>query len=242
VARSLRAADAQVFLNTFDRDWAVQALGVRAHTATVLPNGVADELLDQPDAVRMASDGRPLALAFLGAWIPRKGIHALMSMVERLEEHGVRYSLRLLGTGAPAAEVRGAFVESARQRITVHPTYRRRELPSLLADAEVLIHPSWTEGFSLALVEAMACGLVPIATRSGGSAAVVVSDETGVLLRTDDDEEMAAAVVRLARNPVERLHMRRAAQARARTLRWDGIAARTLEVYRAAIARRSASR
>src|SRR6185503_10106743 len=130
------------------------------------------------------------------------------------------------------------FAPELAGQLTVTPRYDPSELPELLREAEVLLHPSWTEGFSLALVEGMACGLAPVATRSGGATAVIRNGETGVLLDTEAD--IADAVARLAADRASLARMRIAAQASVKVLRWDAIAAQTIDLYRDAIARRRA--
>jgi glycosyltransferase involved in cell wall biosynthesis len=237
VRRSLLASDAQIFLNETDRSFAAERLGVDPSTSVVLPNGVADRLLDLPP-VEIVSAEEPIALAFVGSWIARKGIDAVVEMANLLRSRDVPFTLRLLGTGADAGTVLGAFAPEIRDRVRVTPRFEPRELPELLAGAEVLLHPSWTEGFSLGLVEGMACGLTPVATRSGGSTTVVRDTETGLLLPDESGSALANAVVRLASDRALLARLRTAAQRSVQMLRWDSIAARTMDVYRAAILRR----
>ena len=234
VRRSLVGADAQIFLNEPDRDYAVQRLGVRAATASVLPNGVADRLLDLP-RVEPATTTNPVALAFVGSWIPRKGTRAMVAMASELRSRGVAFTLRLLGTGASEADVLSAFAPEVRDRITVTPRYDPAELPALLHGAEVLLHASWTEGFSLALVEGMACGLAPVASRAGGATTVIRDGATGILLLDESGRLLADGVARLAGDRRTLGRLRVAAQASMQALRWDSIAARTIVTYRAAL-------
>ena len=240
VRRSMRASDAQVFLNEADRSFAAERLGVSAGTSVVLPNGVAGRLLDLP-AVLPSTAGGPIALAFVGSWVARKGIDAVVEMASLLSARDVAFTLRLLGTGALEGDVLGAFAESVRRRVSVTPRFEPDQLPALLEGAEVLLHPSWTEGFSLALPEGMACGLAPVATRSGGATTVVRDGETGFLMRDETGGVLAEVVGRLAGDREILGRLRRAAQRSVQALRWDSIAARTIGVYRDAIARRAAT-
>ena len=237
VRRSLVAADAQIFLNEGDRTFAVERLGVDPATSVVLPNGVPDHLLDLTPVGAEQSTG-PVALAFLGSWIPRKGISAVVEMASLLHSRDVPFSLRLLGTGVASGEVLSAFAPDVRDRISVIPRFEPDELAERLRGAEVLLHPSWTEGFSLALVEGMACGLAPVATRSGGSTAVVRDLETGLLMSDESGVALADGVALLAADRALLGRLREAAQRAVQPLRWDAIASRTIDVYRAALARR----
>lgn len=235
VQQSLVRADAQVFLNEIDRDLAVTTLGVPTATSAVIPNALPVRMLGlEPPPDRAAG---PIALTFIGNWVALKGTAALAEMASTL--HGrVPFTLRLLGTGADAATVLGAFAPDVRASISVLPRYAPADLPALLRDAEVLVHPSWTEGFSLGLVEGMASGLAPIATRSGGATTVIEDGVTGLLMADESGRTLADCVMRLAADRPALLTMRRAAQASVQSLSWSAIATRTLRVYRDAMGRR----
>ncbi len=60
-----------------------------------------------------------------------------------------------------------------------------------LAIADVMLLPSELESFGLAALEAMACGVVPIATRVGGLPEVIDSGNTGFLAAVGDVDAMA---------------------------------------------------
>ncbi len=70
-----------------------------------------------------------------------------------------------------------------------------------LSVAEVLLLPSDTESFGLAALEAMACEVPVIATRTGGLPEVVRDGETGFLVSVGDTEAMAEHAARLIDTP-----------------------------------------
>ncbi len=75
----------------------------------------------------------------------------------------------------------------------------------LLREATIFVLPSRSEGFSNAIVEAMAAGLPVIATRVGGNAEAVADGETGLLVRAEDPAALAVAITLLLDDP-ERVH------------------------------------
>jgi len=238
VARSLHVADAQVFLNAADRCHAIQRLGVAGSRAVVIPNGISDHVLALPPS-GATSPKRWIELAFIGSWIPRKGTKGVVEMAQSLTRRNVPFRLRLLGTGAPDEVVLDSFDEGSRSSVTAVRQFAPGALPALLDGAAVLLHPSWTEGFSLALVEGMAAGLAPVATRSGGATTVIQHERSGLLLANESGDALASAVERLAGDVVLLARMRSDARQSVRSLRWDAIAERTAEVYRGAVARRA---
>jgi glycosyltransferase involved in cell wall biosynthesis len=89
------------------------------------------------------------------------------------------------------------------------------ELPELLSAADVLVMPSARESFGQVIVEAMACGLAPIAARSLGPETIIEDGETGWLVAADDGDALCAAMIDAVNHPVERSRRADAAHAAA---------------------------
>ena len=227
---TLRLADAALFLNSADRDRAVRELGVAGARAHVVANGIPDEFTTLPPPA--PRDGAPLRFVQLGSWSPRKGIAATAEAVGGVLAAQPGSELLVLGSGsADPAAIRAAFPGEVRERVAVHPAFEREELPALVRDHDVLLQPSLAEGFSLALLEGMACGLAPVATRVGAAADVIADGSTGMLVDPGDAPGLRRALDRLAadRPLVDRL--RRGAQAAAREFAWSRVAGETVALY-----------
>jgi glycosyltransferase involved in cell wall biosynthesis len=69
-----------------------------------------------------------------------------------------------------------------------------RDVPALLARAKLFVLPSQSEGISLTLLEAMACGLPVVTTHVGGNPEVVEAGITGLLVPARDPEALAQAI------------------------------------------------
>ncbi len=93
----------------------------------------------------------------------------------------------------------------------------RTDTPDLLAAFDIYALPSFSEGQSLALMEAMAAGLPIAATRVGGNPEVLGQDgETGIFVPPGEPEALATALDRLLRDAGDRpSHGRVGARARA---------------------------
>ena len=91
----------------------------------------------------------------------------------------------------------------------------RSDVPDFLRAADLFVHPSRQEGFSNAILEAMAAGLPVVACDVGGNPEAVVDGETGRLVPPRNPEGLAAAIRELLGDEGERIAMGEAGRRRA---------------------------
>jgi glycosyltransferase involved in cell wall biosynthesis len=75
------------------------------------------------------------------------------------------------------------------------------DLRQYLCAADIFVLPSRSEGFSNAIIEAMAASLPVVATNVGGNAEAVIDGVNGFIVRSEDTEALAEAIERLLSNP-----------------------------------------
>lgn len=80
---------------------------------------------------------------------------------------------------------------------------RRRDVPKLIAAADVVVLPSWYEGLPLAVLEAMAAGRPVIASRLPGVQEIITEGADGVLFEPGDPADLARAIGDVLTNPSE---------------------------------------
>lgn len=238
VRQSLRLADHAFFLNDADRDYAVRNFRMPKERISVLPNGINPLFFDARGS--NISMGGSLRLAFIGRWTRAKGADALAKALTMLAHAGVNIGVTVLGSMCEPDSIRKALPASMLESLRIEPHYLNVDLPKLLAGHAILAFPSLSEGFSLALVEAMACGLAPVATPVGGSCAVIKDGENGVIVPVDNPEALFAAIHNLAQDRVRLLAMRCSAQRTAQAYTWKSIGAQTIAVYEQVLARKGA--
>jgi hypothetical protein len=107
-------------------------------------------------------------LLFVGQWLPAKGTRDLVEAFATLAGRA-DLELACVGTGASEAAVLADFPETVRGRVRVRPHVDRSELHAELAHADLFVFPSLSEGFSNALLEAMAASLPIVATPVGAA-------------------------------------------------------------------------
>ena len=103
------------------------------------------------------------------------------------------------------------------------------ELILLYSLADVFAFPSFSEGFGIPPLEAMACG-VPVITSNTSSLPEVVGD-AALLVDPHDSSALAAAIKRLLGNEALRQELRQKGYERARLYSWTASAQKMLAVY-----------
>lgn len=119
----------------------------------------------QPAAIRaeLGMGAVPLVAA-VGGLVPLKGFDVL---IEALARSGSDAHLVICGEGSEREALR-ALAVSLDMTERVHLPGRRDDVPAVLAAADAFVLSSRTEGFSVALLEAMRAGLPIVATDVGG--------------------------------------------------------------------------
>ncbi|MCX7592014.1 MAG: glycosyltransferase [Kiritimatiellae bacterium] len=104
--------------------------------------------------------------------------------------------LVIVGDGPWASHARALVAELG---VGAHVDFLgfRGDVPALLRTFDVFAYPTTTEGFGLALVEAMAAGVPVVASNVGGVPEVVTNGVTGLLVEFGDVEAFRAEIVRL---------------------------------------------
>jgi glycosyltransferase involved in cell wall biosynthesis len=206
----------------------------RAHRdlrTMVIPNGVAD--MDRsrfPHPTEMHPDC--FNVVMVGRLDIVKGTHVAIEAIAS-EDVPPNIHLYLIGTGPCETELR-ILAQNRGIASRVHLLGFRRNIYDYLAHCHILLMPSLHEGLPYTLLEAMAFGIPPIATRVGGLAEVIRDGVTGLLVPERDPASFARAIQRLHMD--SELRMRLGEQARARQQSKYSLESMTehyVELYRA---------
>ena len=93
----------------------------------------------------------------------------------------------------------------------VHFLGFREDAVDILSSSDLFLLPSTSEGFSISTIEAMACGLPVVATRSGGPEEIVTSGVDGQLIPAASSGRMAESILELASDAAARRRLGEAA-------------------------------
>jgi glycosyltransferase involved in cell wall biosynthesis len=183
------------------RDGLIRRLPHRRASIVHLPYGIP-----LPRRIRNATSG-PLRLVFSGRLEDgQKGVFYLPLIDALLAETGTEVVWTIIGGGPDAAELKRRWTSTSRVRWL--DTRPKDEVVDLLADQDVFVLPTRTEGFPVSLLEAMSAGLVSVVSDiPSGVPEVVRRGETGFLPAVGDVKAFAAAISLLAndRDLLERM-------------------------------------
>jgi glycosyltransferase involved in cell wall biosynthesis len=107
--------------------------------------------------------------------------------------------LLLVGSGRGTSNFRAQVADNRRILWIDRYVLDRRELWRFLSAADVYTLPSRHEGFAVAGIEAMACGLPVVAANASGVEDLLASgeDSVGIIVPQEDPAALAAALLRL---------------------------------------------
>jgi glycosyltransferase involved in cell wall biosynthesis len=148
--------------------------------------------------------GRPI-IAAISRLDPEKGHEVLLEAMQQLV--GRCPDARLVIAGRAAVDPAGRHaalqrrIESLGLGANVRLVGFRRDIPQLLAAADVCVLPAAAEACGRVLLEAMAMAKPVVATASGGTPEIVQDGVTGILVPPGDAGAMAAALEILLRDP-----------------------------------------
>jgi glycosyltransferase involved in cell wall biosynthesis len=235
-------ADLTLMLNSRDRDYACKELKIVPEKLTIVPNGIPEKFINLTWEHTPQSDDLMIGIAQVGSFIARKGIKYSIPALENILRRFDNVKMSFLGTGCPKSEVLSNFSADVRHKITVIPTYHHEALPDLLKTHQIKLFPTLSEGFSLALIETMACGLVPITTSTPGLIEVVQDRQNGILIPPRNSQAIENALEELILNRSQLDRMRRNAYQTAQDYSWMNIAQKNLALYQQVIQQKKAAK
>ncbi len=206
------SAKAASDLNRLDRLIAVsratahcyQEQGVAEETLLVIHNGIAAEAYQGPAQFAIRQElhlPEDCSLAVVIGQIGlRKGHDLLFEALEKIRDHVGDWHFLILGERYSGKQESREFVTRLEQQVErngltdrIHWLGYMNDVPAVLAQADLLIHPARQEPFGRVLLEAAAAGVAILATDVGGTAEMLTHKESAWLVPARDAEALGSA-------------------------------------------------
>lgn len=180
-------------------------VGVAGKRVEVIYNGVAPaQAVTDQETQRCKAElgilGCYPVLGVVGRLDPVKGHRYLLEAMPEILRRWPKAQLLVIGPG----ELEAALKEQVKQLAigaNVHLLGMRQDVRRLLSVLDAFVLPSLSEGFSIALLEAMASGKPVVATLVGGNPELIDPGRTGFLVQPEDTRDLAANLVSLLSDP-----------------------------------------
>lgn len=210
------------------RDWKVAERLIHVCYNGYEPEEFHPEGRGRPEMLKEAS----IVVGTVALLRPEKNLGLLVEAFARLLQVDRKARLLLVGSGPVRPDLEKRMCELQIRDACIFQDTVARPADWMRA-MDVFVLPSTTEGFSNSLLEAMACGCCPVASRVGGTPELVVDEEHGILFESGNVAELSAALIELARDPAKRKAMAGKAAAFVRQqLTMEHAAARLAGIYK----------
>jgi glycosyltransferase involved in cell wall biosynthesis len=201
----------------------------------VVHNGIPD------DAPRRCHDqaAGPVRLLMVGRHAPQKDHETLFRALARLRDKS--WTLDLVGTGPDEDRHKALACELGLAQRVQFLGYRK-DVPELMAAADVYVLISRWEGLPLSIIEAMRAGLPTVGSNVGGCREMVLQGETGYLAARGDAASVARHLATLIDNRDQLRRLGTAARRRfEEEFTLETMFDRTVSTYRTVLARHQPS-
>lgn len=188
------------------------ANGVPPDKIVVNPYGVDLKLFHPPDRPR---NREPFRFLFVGSISARKGIPLLIKAWQSLALKNCE--LWLVG---PISQTERALIPNM-PNVKIKGKYPLSQLPEVLRQCDVMVFPSYCEGFALVLLEALATGLPIITTEATAGPDLIETGTEGSLIPSGNLDALCDSMKYFADNQSRVEVMSRAARRCAERFSWD---------------------
>lgn len=192
----------------------IKAIGVDPGKIVEIPSGTEKDMI----AASIAGHEKgPLQFVFMGRFERRKGVPELNEAIRSLLSENIPFRFEFIGP--IPAEFRIAHAS-----VGYHGEIRDfNKIREILQGSDVLVCPSWSEGFPNVILEAMANGLAVIATDVGAVAAMVDA-QNGWLIKPGDPEGLKQALKMAVASQESLRQKKQSSLVRMRSIfNWDSI-------------------
>ena len=135
--------------------------GADSNKIYICPYGVDLAEFNRTD-LRERTEDEPIRFVFVGGTNQRKGLSYMLEAFQQIDHQKATFTI--IGQDRLNVNLKQKYAKD----VVFTGTVLHTEIPNLLKNSDVMVFPSLAEGFSLSMVEALACGLPIISSCNTG--------------------------------------------------------------------------
>lgn len=181
----------------------VREFRIKERKIIVLKNGV---VIDKTKRIKRIQKNRKIIkLVCVGRLVGSKGFDlAIVAISKILKEKNYKLKLSIAGDGEEKKRL-SELIRKHRLEKIVFLLGERMDVDSLLEESDIFILPSKFEGLSIAMIEAMGCGLPIIASDSPGINDFIIDGKNGLLFKKNNIDDLKEKICQIIENVKLRL-------------------------------------
>ena len=226
----IASGDLTIVQNMRDLGWVKPRLP--AHSAvTMISAAVHPELLDASETYAPPQTRAPGDILWFASWESRKGSYYVPAAFRKLRETYPEARLTIGGTGMSHEALASQFDPLDRANIKVLPRISIDEQIKLFNQSSIFLFPSLSEGFGLALAEAMCFGLAAVTTSTAFGGDELIDGQSARIV-FPSSEHIARALIELMASTETRIRIAEAGRTIAKRFTMDRMVDEYERVFR----------
>jgi len=207
--RAVGMADRVIAISQDTYDWAVRKRGIDPQRVDLVHHGIDTAMCRFVQSEMREELGVPheaQMILFVGRLETRKGVQTLFQAIPDVVSAMPMARFVLVGQDTNTAPHRGSLksylIDNARSHgfadsLVFVDFLSREQLVHVYSACDLFVLPSLQEGFSMSILEALACGKPVVGTAAGGTRDIGLSPPNGILVAPNDADELATAMLSL---------------------------------------------
>jgi glycosyltransferase involved in cell wall biosynthesis len=212
----------------------------------VIPNAIRTKDFEyspsKRDSVRiqLGIDKKTNVIGFVGRFVHEKNLFTLLKSFAAVHHSHTSVKLVMVGEGPLEYQLR-KYVSKAKIDNSVIFCGAKSDIAGILSALDIFVLPSYTEGQSAALLEAISCGRAVICSDIAANREVLTMNQEALFIDPNDSDSLKNAIELLLTNEGIRTELSRRAKIRSREFDDDTIFPKYLRCYEQLVEQQSKS-
>src|SRR3989338_232819 len=195
---TLKKAARIVVVNQYTKNLLMEN-NISGHKIVVIPPGIDTEHFQQ--TIPMQKPLHDIEIITVNNLVKRKGIDLIIKAFNILAQRYAHITLKIIGDGRAKKDLERLFSQlNLKNRIVFYGHIPNHNIKNVYQKADVFVRMSRSKSWGQVYLEAMACGLPIISTKSVGSQSIIRDGVFGFLIEQEDIDGLAAKLAHLIEN------------------------------------------